>query len=344
MNTISSKCQNCGSELWYNPKEGCLTCKYCTTNYFLPRKSDDAVLVRQYSSAFHPNQLNEALDAYKCGGCGTKFYMSSEESSKKCPNCGNSHSEKIEDNGFCADGILPFKITKAEAAKALSSYLKSHPGFSSAAKKGAKEDNLIGVFIPVWNFSYNVNSSYSANVSELKKDSYGSYYSVMKPIFGEKNKRVPSLDKLACSNENSVVLDLFDENDYNELIPYFPEYTYGYTVNAIDRDIHDFYYQFTEDAEEEAKDKIMKSLLRKHKEISDIDIISQVDDVFFNFAYVPVYVYNSNNHGKKEKVYISGTTGKVIGKPHKSLGGFLKRTFKFLGVLALVALILYYCL
>ena len=43
MNTISSKCQNCGSELWYNPKENCLTCKYCETNYFLPKKSDDAV-------------------------------------------------------------------------------------------------------------------------------------------------------------------------------------------------------------------------------------------------------------------------------------------------------------
>lgn len=344
MNTISSKCQNCGSELWYNPKEGCLTCKYCTTNYFLPRKSDDAVLVRQYSAAFHPNQLNESLDAYKCGGCGTKFYMSSEESSKQCPNCGNNSSEKIEDNGFCADGILPFKITKPEAVKVLSKYLRTHSGFSSAAKKGAKEQNIIGVFIPVWNFSYNVNSSYSANSSELKKDSFGSYYSVIKPVFGEKNQRVTSLDKLACSNEDDVLLELFDQDDYMDLIPYFPEYTYGYTIHAIDKDIHDFYYEFTEEAASEAKDKIMKSLLRKHKEISDISISSQVEDVFFNFAYVPVYVYNSNNHGKKEKVYISGTTGKVVGKPHKSFGGFLKKAIKFLGVLAIVGLILYYCL
>ena len=45
-------------------------------------------------------------------------------------------------------------------------------------------------------------------------------------------------------NVKDLPYNYFDENDYQELIPYFPEYTYGFRVDAIDRDIHDFYYNF----------------------------------------------------------------------------------------------------
>ena len=344
MNTISSKCQNCGSELWYSPKEGCLKCKYCETNYFLPRKSDDAVMVRQYSAAFHPNQLNQSLDAYKCGGCGNKYYMSSEEKTKRCPNCGNNHCEKVEDNGYCADAILPFKISKDEAAKAFAKYLKTQHDFPMGLKKHAANQKLMGVFVPVWNFSYSVSGTYSANSGDIIKGYDGSYYNITKPVFGEKTKRVPSLDKLACSKEDKILLDLFDENDYQDLIPYFPEYTYGFRVDAIDRDIHDFYYNFTEDAVDDMKKELRKYALKRHKDVSDLTVEADINDVFFNFAYVPVYVNTFDYRGKTYKTYISGTTGKVLGRTPKSFASFLWKFVKFLGVAAVIALICYYCL
>ena len=344
MNTISSKCQNCGSELWYNPKEGCLTCKYCETNYFLPSKNEKAVMVRQYSAAFHPNQLNQALDAYKCGGCGNKYYMSSEEKTKRCPNCGNNHCEKVEDTGYCADSILPFKISKDEAAKYFMEYLKKKKNCPRAIKKLAQGQKLMGVFVPVWNFSYTVFANYSANSGDIRKSYDGSYYNITKPVFGDKAKRVRSLDKSACSVEDEIFLDLFDESDYDELIPYVPEYTYGYRVDAIDRDISDFYYKFTEEAKQEMKDSVKKYVIRKYKDVSDTSVDVQVDDVFFNFAYVPVFVNSYTYRGKIYKTYISGRTGKVVGKTPKTFFGFLKKALKFLGIAAIIGIICYYCL
>lgn len=343
MNTISSKCQNCGSELWYNPKQGCLTCKYCSTNHFLPRKSDDAVIVRQYSSAFHPNQLNQALDAYKCGGCENIFYMSSEEKTKRCPNCGITHCEKVEDNGYCADAILPFKLTKEQASKEFMKYLKSQHDYPSDLRRHAKDQKLMGIYIPVWNFKYSVYATYSANAGDIRKGFDGSYYNISKPVFGEKNKRVASLDKSATSSEDETFLELFDENDYSELIPYFPEYTYGYRVLAIDRDIHDFYYNVTENAENLMKYEIERYILKKHKAVSDMSVDVNVQDAFFNFAYVPVYVNTYTHHGKIYKTYISGTTGKVVAKTPKTVKKFFKKVFKFLGVLAVIGAICYLC-
>jgi DNA-directed RNA polymerase subunit RPC12/RpoP len=341
MEQMSSKCKNCGSELWYNPKSGSLTCKYCESNYFLPTKKDDAVIVRQYSPSFHPNQLCKFLTAYKCNACSSVYYMSSEEKSKKCPNCGGSSVSLVEDAGYSADGIIPFKITKEEASKKFSQYLKSQRNIPKSLRKLAENQKLMGVFVPVWNFSYNIHADYSATVTELKKDYYGSYYGVPKPIFGEKVKRVKSLDENATTSQDDTLLELFDENDYAELIPFIPEYTYGYRVDSVDKDIHDYYYAITSSAEKEMEESIRKSLLSKYKEISDIQINAVASDVFFNFAYVPVYVNNFEYKGKVHKTYISGTTGKVVGKPPKSISSKIKKSLKVLLLAAIVGAIAY---
>ena len=92
------------------------------------------------------------------------------------------------------------------------------------------------------------------------------------------------------------------------------------------------------------KDELRKYALKRHKDVSDLTIDADIHDVFFNFAYVPVYVNTFTYRGKTYKTYISGTTGKVVGKTPKSIGSFFKKLIKFLGVAAVVALICYYCL
>ena len=340
---LNSKCQNCGSELIYNPKNNCLTCKYCESNVFLPKKNENAVLVRQYSSEFHPNQLNQALRAYKCNACATVYYMSSEEKSEKCPNCGGSGSTMVEDPGYCADGVIPFKITKEQAAAALIKYLKKTKGVDAQIKKDAKENKLTGVFVPVWNFQFNVDASYSASATVLKQYSDGTYYSVYKPVYGEKHKRIKSLDQSATSAQTEEFLELFTEEDYNQIIPYTPEYTYGFQVDTIDRSIHDYYYTVIEKAEVEMKDEIKKKVLGSYKEISNLSVDCRANDVFFNFTYIPIYVHTYKKKNKTYKTYISGTTGKVISHnpktPAKIIGGFVKFLF-IVGLIALIFMII----
>ncbi|MBQ8451802.1 MAG: TFIIB-type zinc ribbon-containing protein [Clostridia bacterium] len=341
MNEIPSKCQNCGSELKFDPKSGALICKYCGSNYFLPKKQEDAVIVRQYSGEFHPNGLNQSLRAYKCNTCGNTYYMSSDGTSKKCPNCANNTMTLIEDPGYVADGIIPFSITKEEAAKNFARFLKGKTNYPKELKKSAENQKLMGVFVPIWNFSLNVIAEYSANVNEVKKGWDGNYYSSSKPIFGDKVKRIKSLDACATTQEDDELLELFDENDYAKIIPFIPEYTYGYKVDATNKDIHEHYYKIVEGAEQELKTSIKKELLDKYKEISGINTAAQARDVFFNYTYVPVFVNTFTYRNKTYKTYISGTTGKVIGKTPKSTWAYVKELIKIFGVAAGIALIVF---
>ena len=341
MEKYNSKCNNCGSELWFNPKQGCLTCRYCESNYILPKKKEKAVLVRQYDAGFHPNQFNQMISAYRCDTCGNIYYMSSQEKSKKCSNCGNSSCSVVQDAGYCADGIIPFRIGKEEASKELVKFLNSKKGIPKELKNLALNQKIMGVFVPVWNFSFNVSAEYAGNATELKKDSAGWYYGVSKPIFGDEMKRVPSLDESATTNETNDFLELFDENDYAGIIPYIPEYTYGYRVDAINKDIHDYYYEITNRAENEMKRRIRRNLNSKYKELRDLNIYAKAEDVFFNFTYVPVFINTYTYRGKTYKTYISGTTGKVAGKTPVSIKRLFGRIFKTIGVLAVLGLIGY---
>lgn len=340
-NVFKSKCENCGSSLIYNPQMNCLSCSHCETNYILPKRNENAVLVRQYSPEFHPNQLNRSLIAYRCNSCGNTYYISSEEMSKKCPNCAANSSTIVEDEGLCADGIIPFKLTKKQASDEFLKYLRKHGGVSGELKKYAKNQKLMGVYIPVWNFKFNVNAQYSGSATEVKSRSDGSVYGTYKPIYGEKHKRIMSYDQSATNMETDDFLSLFDENDYSQIIPYTPEYTFGYRVDRINKDIHDYYREISDKAVEDVKKSLTKSVLNSHKEVSDLFVDAQAEDTFFNFCYVPVYVNSYTYRGKVYKTYISGTTGKVVGKMPTTFKGILKVLLKLLGLAAVVALLVY---
>ena len=87
------------------------------------------------------------------------------------------------------------------------------------------------------------------------------------------------VETIVCPNCNNTVVkgkfcpecgDLFDENDYAGLIPYFPEYTYGFRVDTINKDIHDYY----DDIENKAKKEYEKEINSKLKEIVESDSVT----------------------------------------------------------------------
>jgi len=173
---------------------------------------------------------------------------------------------------------------------------------------------------------------------------YDDYYNELVNIENKypEIKRVDSLDESANSNEDSCFLSLFGEEDYNQIIPYTPEYTYGYRVASINKDIHDYYYKITSDAEKEIEAKITKKINSRYKEVYDIVVDADAKDVFFNFTYVPVYVNTYTYKGKTYKTYISGINGKVVGDTPVCAKKIIKKILTGLAITAAVAALGYF--
>ena len=336
---FSSVCQNCGSDLFFNPKTGCLTCKYCESNFYLPTTRKNAVIVRQYSAGFHPSVFNKNLNSYKCLSCGRTYFMTTEGHSSRCPNCGNNDIELASEPGFCADGVVPFKITKKQAAEKMLDYLKQNHKIPKELRNMAANQKLMAVLIPVWNFSFNLYAQYSAIESFAKKGTDGMYYTASNSIFGEKEKRVKSLDECATDGEDEAFLDLFDEDDYSAIVPYYPEYSFGSRVEPITKDIHVFYDDIIEKAKNDYKKELTKELLSRKHDTHNIEISCTAGDVFFNFTYVPVYVNVFKYKKKIYKLFVSGTSGKVKGKTPTSMWYRIRKFLRIVGIGALIAII-----
>lgn len=339
MEKLSTKCKNCGGQLKFDPKKQTLRCEYCETSYHLPKANVNAVLVRGYSNAFHPNELNKNLNFYKCSMCGNAYFSACEEKSQECLECGNVSLEKIKSAGFCADGIIPFEIDKEDAAKKMVNYLKSIPNVPKSVFDNALPENLTGVFVPVWNFIFDTDASWTANASKLKKNWNGTYYSVPVPLFGTKSESIKSADQCATTNETDDLLELFNETDYDKIIPYTSEWTFGYKIDDTNRNIHDYYEYVINTEEKKIAKEISNKILRENQDVTDLQINTVSHDIYFNYVYVPVYVYKYNYKGKVYKNYISGSTGKVAGKTPTSLKGLLKILVKYLGIAALIILL-----
>lgn len=339
MEELNSVCPNCGSDLFYNPRTGSLTCKYCESSFYLPTSRKDAVIVRQYNAAFHPSVLNKSLNSYKCCSCGRTYFMTTEGRSSRCPNCGNSDIELASEPGFCADGVIPFKITKQQASEYMQKHLQNNSKVPKELKNLAKHQKMMAVLIPVWNFSFNLYASYTATESVVKKNNFDDFYTLDNPIFGDREKRIESMDECATRGEDEEFLDLFDETDYANIVPYCPEYSYGARVDPITKNIHEFYDKVIEKAKSDFSRQIKRELLARKVDTHDINVSCRADDVFFNFTYVPVYLNVFNYKNKIYKLYVSGTSGKVKGKTPVSTWYKIKKFLRIVGVGVLLALI-----
>ena len=75
-----------------------------------------------------------------------------------------------------------------------------------------------------------------------------------------------------------------------------------------------------------------------------MEVETKLRDVFFNFTYVPVYMNTYTHRGKIYKTYISGTTGKVVGKKPVCAKSVIKNLLKFLGFAAVAGAVAYFLL
>lgn len=339
MEKLLTKCKNCGGQLRFDPKKQTLKCEYCETSYHLPKAKVNAVLVRGYSNAFHPNELNKNLNFYRCSKCGHAYFSACEEKSQECFECGNSSLEKINSSGYCADGIIPFEIDKKTAVTKLTNYLKAKPNIPKVVFNNILPENLTGVFVPVWNFIFDIDATWTANASKLKKNWNGTYYTVPVPVFGTRSESIKSADQCATTNEADDLLELFNETDYDKIIPYSSEWTFGYKIDETNRNIHDYYEFVTTTEEKKISKEISDKILRDNQDVTDMQINTNSHDVYFNYVYVPVYVYKYNYKGKTYKNYVSGSSGKVAGKTPVSLNGILKILAKYLGLAAIIILL-----
>lgn len=258
------KCPACGSsDITYNIKKGKLVCNYCATEFAFESVgfvNDVKTLTGDVrgSGTTDINVDASNMVTLKCGGCGAEIVIdTSEANASRCHWCRSvlSVDSKV-DNGSVPDVILPFKTTKEEAQKEISTFVGkrkffAHPQF----KKEFNSSNIMGVYFPYMLVDANCHASLSGKGEHLVRrytvgsgDDRETYYDAdlysvdrdfdiaIDDLTVESSS--DKLNKNASDKTNNIINSIMPFDTQN-CVKYTGNYLIGYTSEKRDVNVED---------------------------------------------------------------------------------------------------------
>ena len=341
INTISARCENCGSNMVFSPTLQALQCPHCESVRSF--ESSKQVMELAIENAFSNGQVwNEGESVYRCQGCGASVVLSNGTSATICPYCETSHIVKSDElAGLKPNAVFPFTLTAENSVENATLWAKKRFFAPKKFKKNLYSQNLRGVYEPCFTFDSSTFSTYRGRVGVKHTRTVGSgknrrveTYIVWKNISGT---FVRNFDDIIINSTNSYsqkTLNTLMPYNTDTLVEYKHEFLTGYLARRYEIDLPTCW--------QNAKNVMDKTLRREilsqyHYDVVDfLNVDTSHSSVTYKYVLLPVYILNFPYKKKLYPIYINGNTGKVTGKtpisPLKVLGAVL------LGLVAVVGL------
>ena len=231
-----TQCRNCAGQLVFDPEKQKLVCGHCGSE-FAPEEfsqSEHEYLADKQAESMNSVYGTDSEDlmdcyVYICHSCGGEIIINGSEASTRCIYCGNSNVvfsriAKHKRPQF----IIPFKITKDEAERAVRKRFKSGI-FVPKEIKNFEADNVRGIYIPYWI----VDCEHKGAVVVQGQVSSGKHTRTV--YYGRAGRmsirRLPLDASQMLSDESSSRLEPFN---LNAMKPFDEDYLLGFYSNISD--------------------------------------------------------------------------------------------------------------
>jgi len=333
---INNKCKNCAGELIFDIDSQELKCIQCSSMVDIPEKQ--ALLEKkEYSETSTITQSKNKYTQYICSSCGRRHIVCENEQVLSCPSCGNKELEKVVDVAFVPDGIIPFKINQQKALESFKSWLKKVKFAPNNLKKLAKMQSLKGIYLPIYNYDFVANTSYSGIGVNTRRTMDGKTKTTRTRFSGNREDKFYDFAESSNSAMPSSELRTISNFNFKEVYVYRSEFLYGLIGSSVDTDIHTGLANAKIGATKDIESRIKRD--SRYERVENLRCNVSLSNVMYNYLYVPVWVNSYTYNNKVYNCYINGETGKVTGKAPKS---FWKIFFVLLGFLAVFGALVYF--
>lgn len=352
------QCPACTGPLHFSGESGKLECEYCGASYEVAQieelyaeKEAKAAAAQQEAeqagagsqeeggwdtSGFSENwgAEGEGMRAYSCPSCGAELICDENTAATSCPYCGNPTVVPGQFSGALKpDFIIPFKLSKEEAVRALKAH---YNGKFFLPKKFSKENHvqeIQGIYVPFWMFDgmaegyaqYEGTHSrtYRSGDEEVTETKHYDIYRAGSVAF----EKVP-VD--ASSKLPDDHMDSIEPYRYEELKPFSTAYLPGFLADKFDVTVE----QCQERADKRCEGTLSAALRSTVKGYSSCTLKNQNINLKrgkVQYALMPVWMLSTKWRGKDFLFAMNGQTGKLVGDLPVNWG-------KFWGLFAAIAL------
>ncbi len=219
--TANVTCPSCGGTLKWNIKKQAFECESCHT----PGKVETKGKIVQHSLKKYSQRITEEVsfpdESYAvCKNCGAQILFEANQTATVCPMCGSPQIDAARQvAGVPPDGIVPFKVDKADAQLAFKKWVKSRWFAPNRLKESYQQGKLDPVYLPFWTYDSDSEGRYRGRGGNYieEEDDEGNTHTRTEwyPVSGRVSKEFDDIQICDASENASKVVE--------EILPYNTE-------------------------------------------------------------------------------------------------------------------------
>ena len=337
------QCPACTGPLHFVGSSGRLECDYCGASFdvaeieaLYAQKEQKAAEAAQRETAgqapsagaadgsdWDASGLSEdwgadaaGMKAYSCPSCGAELLCDVTTAATSCPYCGNPSVIPGQFTGILKpDFVLPFKLNKEDAIKALKRHYRKKPLLPSTFSKANHLEEIKGVYVPFWMYDGVASGSARFHATQVHTYTSGDYEITETSHYDVSRAGSIGFEKIpvdASSKMPDDYMDSIEPYDYAELKPFSTAYLPGFLADKYDVSV--------EDSRERADKRCAGSLLSAlERTVSGYTTCNETSrDIHLkrgkvHYALLPVWILNTRWDGKDFLFAMNGQTGKLVG-------------------------------
>ena len=347
------QCPACTGPLHFVGASGKLECEYCGASYevaeieaLYAEKEEKAAAAQQAAEEANagqnpPSEDGDAWDtsgfsedwgtegdgmrAYSCPSCGAELICDENTAATSCPYCGNPTVVPGQFSGqLRPDFIIPFKLSKEDAVKALKDHYKGKILLPKSFTQENHVQKIQGVYVPFWMFDGEAegDARYEATRSHTYRS--GDYEITETEHYDIYRAGFISFEKIPADASSKMPddhMDSIEPYDYQELKPFSTAYLPGFLADKFDVTVE----QCRQRADQRCAGTLSATLRDTVTGYHTCTLIHESVSLKrgkVHYALMPVWMLNTKWKGKDFLFAMNGQTGKLVGDLPVSWGRF----------------------
>lgn len=341
---LQYKCPCCGGAIEFDSTLQKMKCPYCDTEFEVETlKAYDEALKNEGADRMEWDTAGgeswgeeDGVTVYVCESCGGEVVCDDTTAATACPFCDNPVVMKGKLAGdLRPDYVIPFKLDKEAAKRAMLEHFKGKPLLPKAFKDENHIDEIKGVYVPFWLFDADADAAFRYNATKVRTWTDSNYRYTKTSHYSVQRAGHIAFDRVPVDGSSKMADDLMESvepYDFSEAVDFQTAYLAGYLADRYDVDA----VQSVERANQRIKASTEEEFRRTVHGYTTVNQVASniaLSDNRSHYALYPVWILNTTWRDQKYTFAMNGQTGKFVGNLPMDKGAFA-RWFAGVGVAA----------
>lgn len=329
------KCPACTAPLRFSEETGRLECDYCGSSFTVAEAEAFSEEKEQQAAEAFEKAAAEAeadggswdaaavqdswgedgahLKTYSCPSCGAELICDEAAAATSCPYCGNNTIIPGQFRGALKpDLVIPFKVGKEDAVRALKAHYKGKPFLPKRFSDENHVREIKGIYVPFWLFDGQAEADVRFAATRSTVVVTGRERITTTRHFDVRRAGTVDFEKIPVDASKKMpddYMDSIEPFDYSAMVPFSTAYLPGFFADIPDVSVEECSARAEQRAEDTAVDAMQRQV-SGYETCIPLQKKANLRRGKVHCALLPVWLLSTQWEGKSFLFAMKGRPGK----------------------------------